>query len=233
MKQILRMYLGDLVWQKLGQAKQEFKWRTIKDHSAPELREHIAELLPFDQGFYVEIGANDGRSFSNTYVLEKTRNWSGILVEPILHKLFESRNYRDSNKNKFIYGACVEHGYSEPNVKMYFSNLMTTSDFGKSIDWANAGSGFLQEGEEVLPFWAPSVILSDVLRQHRISKVDFLSIDVEGAELSVLKGINFDECEINLILIETEANSQAITFLKERGFEHILDLGMNHFFKKP
>lgn len=232
MKRILRKYLGELVWLSLGQAKQEFKWRLINDHSAPELSKYIEELLPFKNGYYVEIGANDGRSFSNTYVLEKTRNWSGMLIEPIMHKHFESRNFRDSQRNKFIYGACVDFDYKEKNVKMYFSNLMTTSELGHSKDWANAGSNFLKATEEVLPFWAPAIVLSHVLDRENVNKIDFLSIDVEGAELNVLKGIDFAKCEIELILIETESNSKSISFLKENGYEHIVDLGVNHFFRK-
>lgn len=68
MKRLIKKLMGDMAWLKLGQARQEFKWRKITDHSAPELRSHIATLLPFNNGFYVEVGANDGRSFSNTFV---------------------------------------------------------------------------------------------------------------------------------------------------------------------
>lgn len=136
----------------MGQAKQEFKWRKINNHAAPELKNYLVELLDSNEGFYVEVGSNDGRSFSNTYFLEKTRNWSGMLIEPILHKYFESKSTRDNTRNIFIYGACVDRNYSDSNVKMYFSNLMTTSDLGNTKQWAEAGSNFLQKEEEVLPF---------------------------------------------------------------------------------
>lgn len=232
MKRLLRKLLGAQTWQKLGQAKQEFKWRKIVDHSAPELSKYISELLPYEGGYYVEIGANDGRSFSNTYVLEKTRNWSGMLVEPILHKHFESRNYREISRNKFVYGACVSKDYNHPNVKLYFSNLMTTSDLGNSQEWANAGSAFLRDDEQVLPFWSPAIVLSDVFDREGVTRIDFLSIDVEGAELSVLEGIDFDRCRIENILIETIENSEAFNYLSSKGYSHNVNLGSNHFFKK-
>jgi len=202
------------------------------DHSAPELKAQISQLLPFNNGFYVEVGANDGRSFSNTFVLEKTKNWSGILIEPIMHKHFESRLYRDARRNSFIYGACVDFDYPDSNVKMYFSNLMTTSEKGNSKDWAEAGSIFLNAGETVLPFWAPAILLNNVLSDADIGIVDFLSIDVEGAELSVLNGIDFNKIQIDLILIETPKDSESVEFLKNKNYEHILDLGANHFFKR-
>jgi FkbM family methyltransferase len=232
MKRWIKKLVGEIAWHRLGQARQEFKWRRINDHSAPELSRYISELLPYNDGFYVEVGANDGRSFSNTFVLEKTKNWSGILIEPILHKHFESRLYRDASRNKFVYGACVDFSYPDSNVKMYFSNLMTTSEKGNSKDWAEAGSIFLNPGETVLPFWAPALFLTNVLMEADVRIVDFLSIDVEGAEFSVLNGIDFDKVQINLILIETPKDSEAVDFLKTKNYEHILDLDENHFFKR-
>ena len=232
MKRLIKSFLGELAWTKLGQAKQEFKWRNIVDHSSPEISTHLSQLLNFSNGFYVEVGANDGRSFSNTYVLEKTRNWSGILVEPILHKHFESKRYRDISCNRFIYGACVDSQFTEPMVKLYFSNLMTTSDLGNNRLWAEAGSKFLNNGESVLPFWSPAVVLSQVFKEAGVTKIDFLSIDVEGAELSVLKGINFKDVEIDLILIESTENSDTVKYLKDMRYDHSVNLGNNHFFKR-
>lgn len=232
MKRLINFFLGELTWSKLGQAKQEFRWRNIVDHSAPEISSHLNELLNFQNGFYVEVGANDGRSFSNTYVLEKTRGWSGILVEPILHKHFESKRYRDASRNRFVYGACVDFNYIEPTVKLYFSNLMTTSDLGNDILWAEAGSKFLNNEESVLPFWSPAFKLSEIINDAGVTKIDFLSIDVEGAELSVLKGIDFENTDIQLILIESTEDSETISYLKEKKYNHIINLGNNHFFKR-
>ena len=232
MKRFIRRLVGEITWLKLGQARQEFKWRNITDHSASELTKYIETLLPFNNGFYVEVGANDGRSFSNTFVLEKTKNWSGILIEPILHKHFESHMHRDVTKNKFIYGACVSKEYRDPIVKMNFSNLMTTSETGNSKEWAEAGSVFLNAGEKVLPFWAPALFLGEIILEAQVKVVDFLSIDVEGAELSVLNGIDLNQIQVDLILIETPNDSAAIEYLKENNYEHIVDLGANHFFKR-
>jgi FkbM family methyltransferase len=189
-------------------------------------------LLNFSNGFYVEVGANDGRSFSNTYVLEKTQNWAGILVEPILHKHFESKRYRDTFRNRFIYGACVDSQFPEPMVKLYYSNLMTTSDLGNNRLWAEAGSKFLNNGESVLPFWSPAIVLNQVFQEAGVTKIDFLSIDVEGAELSVLKGIDFNEFEIDLILVEGTGNSETFIYLRKMHYDHIVNLGDNHFFKR-
>ena len=232
MKDLVKRIIGDQAWRRLGQARQEFNYRRIKDFSSPEISEHLQKLLGFENGFYVEVGANDGRSYSNTYLLEKTKNWSGILIEPILHKHFESKFYRDSKRNQFVYGACVDFEYSDPFVKMYYSDLMTTSDLGIGQDWANLGGKFLRQGESVMPFGSPALVLSNVLEQRGITKVDFLSIDVEGAEFSVLSGINFNKVEIDIILIESNEDSSAIKYLTGMNYTHILNLGDNHFFRR-
>ena len=232
MKHMLRTFLGELTWQKLGQAKQEFKWRKIKDHAEPDLSDLIRKILPYERGFYVDVGANDGRSFSNTYVLEKSRNWTGILIEPILHKHFESKLYRSQKNNHFVYGACVALDYAEPTVAMYFSNLMTTSDLGYRKTWAESGVPFLRAGESVVPFWAPALTLASIFEKAEVQKIDFLSVDVEGAELSVLRGINFDQVQINSILIESSEDSEAVRYLTNLDFEYTFKLGNIHFFVK-
>ena len=57
-----------------------------------------------------------------------------------------------------------------------------------------------------------------------LTKVDFLSLDVEGAELSVLKGIDIDSVEIDLILIEPKENSDAILYLTKWHYDHSVDM---------
>jgi hypothetical protein len=115
---------------------------------------------------------------------------------------------------------------------MYYSDLMTTSDLGMGQEWASLGSKFLRQGESVMPFWSPALVLSNVLEQRGITKVDFLSIDVEGAELSVLSGINFNKIEIDIILIESNEDSFAIEYLTGMNYTRILNVGNNHFFRR-
>jgi len=48
-----------------------------------QIDRELASILNFDDGFYVEIGANDGNTQSNTKHFELFRNWRGILIEPV------------------------------------------------------------------------------------------------------------------------------------------------------
>ena len=56
----------------------------------------MLNYLNFDNGFYIECGANDGITQSNTYKLEKDKNWKGLLIEPSLfayQKCVNNRNW--------------------------------------------------------------------------------------------------------------------------------------------
>ena len=133
MKKFLKILVGAETYNYLARAKFEFSIRNTSDFSSLEFRAHLRKLVGSQiGGFYVEVGANDGRSSSNTYWLEKERNWTGILIEPILHKHFESKNTR-SKKNIFVYGALVDSEYKQDFLKMYYSNLMTTSELGGGV----------------------------------------------------------------------------------------------------
>ena len=71
--------------------------------------------LNYGDGFYVELGANDGISQSNTLYLEKNLNWRGVLVEP------NNRNYlkcvqNRSELNAIFHNACVSFNYKKKFV---------------------------------------------------------------------------------------------------------------------
>lgn len=216
----------------MSQAKFEYKVRKLCDFSALEIRAHLRRLLQNQSGFYVEVGANDGRSSSNTFWLEREMNWNGILIEPVLHKYFEMKLSRDHRKNTFIYGACVSEDFKGDNLKLYYSNLMTAPDYGEGEIFAMKGESFLSDGEEVLPVWSPAITLRKILRENRVSHIDFLSIDVEGGEMAVLNGFPWETVIVDLILIESTQDSIACQFLEEKGYEHIVDLINNHFYRR-
>lgn len=226
----MRKRLGTAAWLRLAQFKYEMKVRRKIQFATDEISQHLEKLIHKHNGFYVEVGANDGRSSSNTYFLEKKYAWRGILIEPILHKHFESKIYRDPNSNKFVYGACVSENYKSESIRLYYANLMTSPDYGKGEEYANKGKTFLSNKEEVVPIWAPALTLKSITAEFNITHIDFLSIDVEGGELEVLEGFDWTGTTVDLILIESTRNSSALQFLLDKGFIHLVDMINNHIF---
>lgn len=127
LKSLFKVILHPLVWERLGQAKQELKWTRKKYQCDENLIPIFRKYLSKSNGFYVDIGANDGRSFSNTYHLEKSQGWRGILVEPIMHVYFRSRQIRDLNRNVFFNCAVVGKDYDKEVVELLYSGLMTVA----------------------------------------------------------------------------------------------------------
>lgn len=229
-KKLVKSYVGDPCWQRLGQAKQEFKWSKKSNFMAEELAEPLLKYLPKKNGYYVDVGANDGRSFSNTYHLDMS-GWRGILVEPILHNVFRQRELRSIERNHFIYAACVDSKYGKEYIELKYSGLMTIAESISSkegLNWAKYGNKFLNPNEFVTSIWAPAKTLNTILESCAAPyEVDFLSIDVEGAELNVLKGINFQKYKFKFVCIESELDSEAVELLKKNGYYVIEKLGAN------
>ena len=123
------------------------------------------DILSKNNGFYLDVGAYDGRAASNTYHLEKIQNWQGVLIEPIMHLYLRSLEIRDPERNIFFNCALVSKTYKEKTVELLYSGLMTISYESRFLveEWADLGSKFLGNGEVVTPFYSLARTLQSVL----------------------------------------------------------------------
>ena len=225
-----------LVWQRLGQAKQEWKWRDQDYYCDNQLISLFETYLNFPFGYYVDVGAHDGRSGSNTLHLEAILNWNGVLIEPILHNYFRCREIRSHEKNLFFCCACVENEFPHSEIQMFYSNKMSTLNrTNLRFDpqkWAENGSSFLLSNEHVIKTWAEARTLNSILEEAESPRVlDFLSIDVEGSEYAVLNGLDLNKFRFKFILIETEINSDADVYLLKNDYKLITRINENNFYK--
>lgn len=235
MKNFLKARLHPLVWERLGQAKQEYFWTKKTHHCEPDLIPFFNEYLSYENGYYVDVGAFDGRSSSNTYHLEKSLGWVGVLIEPVMHQFFRSKQIR-SSQNIFFHAACIGKDYKENLVELIYSASMSTivtrGDEKKALAWAEEGAQYLSRGEIVERTWSQARTLESILVESKSPKtIDLLSIDVEGNELGVLEGIDFSLWNFKYIVIETREKSDAFLYLERHGFVHLATLGNNVVFK--
>ena len=192
-------------------------------------RRLLAVIKPKLGGYYVELGANDGLSQSNTYKLQKAYGWNGLLIEPSPAKFSECvRNRSFGNRPFFSCCACVSEAYSLPFVEIEDSNLMSVckglevSDQDAS-DHADLGSQFLGDRRLRIRYGALARTLTSVLADASAPfEFDLLSLDVEGNELAVLRGLDFSIYKPKWILVELRMQMPGVNgledFLIENGY---------------
>ena len=191
--------------------------------SLNNLDRKLEKYVNYDNGFFVELGANDGVNQSNSLYFELKRNWSGVLVEPSPHNFQKCRAQR-SRKNTFFCNACVSFDYTEKYVDMKYADLMTMSEnldldlVDKDIH-INLAKKYLKNEETIFSFGSLAKPLNKILEDADAPElIDFLSLDVEGAELEVLKGINFNQFKFKFILIEVRDYDRICQFLNKNKY---------------
>ena len=190
------------------------------------LDEKLEKYLNFDNGYFVELGANNGVHQSNTLYFEKYRGWRGVLVEPTLHNYLMCRQNRAAN-NKFFCNACASFDYKDKFVEIIYSNLMSVplgleSDIADPVGHAKEGKQFLQAFEENVSFGAVAKTLNQILLEADAPKlIDFLSLDVEGAEIEDLRGLDHAQFKFKYACIENRSFDRLNDFMANHGYVFI------------
>ena len=183
----------------------------------------LEDKLPHRDGFYVELGANDGVRFSNSYYFEVNKGWKGVLIEPAPNLYVTCKKKRGANNVVFC-NACVPFDYKEEFVRMKYCDSMTISDnldlnIGDHDKFVESGEQFLNEGESTFIFGAKSATLNSLLKEAEApALIDFLSLDVEGAEFDVLRGVDFTKYNFRYMVIECREIDKMNAYLAEFNY---------------
>lgn len=185
----------------------------------------IADNLDSDtEKYFVEVGANDGFLQSNSKYFEMFHSWQGILVEPLSREHIRQFQTR-SNSTIKVRAACVPEGFSEPYVELISSGLMTTTD-SATLEGISSAKAHSASGGEYLPYFrkvqkesSPAKTLTQILKQAQAPRVfGLLSVDVEGFELDVLRGLDFEQFTPQNIAIESRSYSKVEELLRSKGY---------------
>jgi FkbM family methyltransferase len=196
----------------------------------------LSEWLDYRNGYYVELGANDGNSQSNTKLLELFRDWNGILIEPSPRKFIELTKNR-SKRNAFFNCACVSFEYPDSSIDLLYSNLMTVALSGKSdikdrLAHAQSGKPLLKK-EDNYRFTANARTLQSLLDEAGApASIDLLSLDVEGSELEVLNGVDFSRNHFKYVLVETRSIEEMTKFLESHKYACVAKLSHHDYLFK-
>lgn len=165
-------------------------------------------------GFFVEFGATDGVSLSNTYLLEQEYGWSGILAEPnpVWHaKLRE-------NRKAAISDACVAARDGETVTFL----ATDQPELGTMVAFAPADT-HSDARRAAKRIDVTTLSLTSLLSTHNAPKrIDFMSIDTEGSEYDILSAFDFSAYDVRLFAIEhngTEAEGKLDALMAKHGYE--------------
>jgi len=180
-----------------------FKRYSIK-YAINEIESELDQYLNFNNGFYIEAGANDGVVQSNTLNLSIKRGWRGLLIEPTPKLARECHLNRPYDIVECA--ALVEPKISGSTLKLQYANLMTTtrSAFQSNAEFQNhikLGCE-IQGNLKTHEFSAIGLTLNQILKKHSVDSVDFLSLDIEGNEAFALQGLDFSTIKPKYILVE-------------------------------
>jgi len=175
----------------------------------------------YSNGIFVDVGANDGISINNTLYFEKTNNWTGINIEPMKAE-FETLKKERPN--------CV-------NLNCAVSDFNGTDEFLQISGYSSMISGLKNEYDdrhlqrldyEIKKYDGNAGVitvqtrtLESIFDEYKLKSINFLSIDVEGAEFKVIKSINFNKVFIDVICFENnykDLSVEIINHLKNRGY---------------
>jgi len=179
----------------------------------------IEKLFPGrTAGVFVDIGAHDGVTYSNTCALEKM-GWTGLAVEP-LPPVYEElvRNRRCVTVRGCVAPAAGRRRFRA--ITGYSEMLSGLADEYHPRHLKRIAREMASHGGEVSDIDVECYDLNELLERHGIFQVDYLSIDVEGPELKILESIDFGRFDISVIGVENNYLDWRIpTLLVERGFD--------------
>jgi FkbM family methyltransferase len=165
--------------------------------SRSQLRQDLFVLSELDfkrNGFFVEFGATNGISLSNTYLLEKEFGWTGILAEPAKRWHNDLKN----NRTARIETDCV---WRDSNSVLAFNEVeegeLSTIDSFSSLDHHREAR---KHGKS---YEVRTISFVDLLEKYNAPRhIDYLSIDTEGSEYEILSNCDFDKYEFKVITCE-------------------------------
>ncbi|MEP1945494.1 MAG: FkbM family methyltransferase [Lentilitoribacter sp.] len=167
-------------------------------------------------GVFVDVGGFDGVTGSNTLFFETFRRWTGVLIEGVDENLERAINIRRC--------PCI--------------GTVVTGD-GAPVEFLEVTSGYRQMSGRLDTYdpnllaqvrahpkhketvrTVPTRTLVSILQEFDITEVDYLSLDIEGAEQDILESFPFDRIQIEFLSIENPTASQSTSdFMRSKGFK--------------
>lgn len=187
---------------------------------------YIKNIIKYKKnGIFIDIGAHDGITISNTYYLEQNLNWTGICIEPNpssyekcknnrLCKIYNKAIYEKSNQEIDFVIPCGE-GYVDGGIEQLCG-------IKGEISKGNLCSSFVSQYSKQKIIKVNTININDLLLENNLFEIDYMSIDTEGYELKILKSLDHNKFKIKFLTVEhgcdPEYQKQIKDFMETKNY---------------
>ena len=177
-------------------------------------------------GFYVDVGCYHPIHRNNTYLLHK-KNWNGINIDTsqLSIDLFDYMRPKDLNYN------CAVSNKNEI-IKLFYQKELSQLSTIEKDQAKKVFQGNIRE-KNIQAFTLDEILSRD---KYKNNKIDFLDVDVEGADLKVLEGLSFNKFQPELVCVEIHKKkikeSDIYNFLTNKNYELLWSGIFSHIFKR-
>ncbi len=178
-------------------------------------------------GVFFEAGGRDGIDYSNTYFMEKHLGWTGLVVEanPVLSK--QLVKHRDCLTET----VCLSDKENETVSYLAYDSGIAGIESSVETGRVKAQLGSRNIALENIRTPMKCKILTNIFVKYNIETVDFFSLDVEGHELQILKGLDLARICVYAFMIENNHNSQVVpNYLVQQGYAKVAHLYIDDLF---
>jgi FkbM family methyltransferase len=174
------------------------------------------------QGFAVDVGASDGITASNTFLLEK-KGWSVLCIEP-------SPVYTQAIKQNRMFTldcACGHESRDQALFHVHMENPEAYSGLKRTnhpVWHADPNAHWQQTRVNIRT-------LNECLEQSQFPRLDAVSIDTEGTEMDVLRGFDLEKWQPKVMVIESwDEEGPVLDHVKQFGYQRLERRNVNDLF---
>lgn len=223
------------------QATPEALKRFAKSQDAEDMFLYNSYFHGLCGGRYIEMGALDGVTYSNSHMFNRGLGWKGLLIEG------DPRNFAALHKNRQNELAVVHSAVcKEEAVIHYMPGSKTRGGGAVAGIWEFAAKKFRDvwwpgkgPADGIAVTCKPlQKIIDNNFGKDKPFYADFFSLDIEGAELQALESLNFSRTSFGIIFAEGDSsnvrkNLAVRTFLEEKGYIFLLNHLRSSWFVNP